>query len=107
MKPVTSRGRVPSPVTALSRHSSARRPSGASSAVRAGRGRDFLYRVGARSRPLPALSALEAPEGRRALEWRMTAQTGDGTRPRDLTGFSRAQIVADVLEHLQRWRLAA
>ncbi|WP_313102108.1 BCCT family transporter [Brevundimonas sp.] len=70
-------------------------------------GRDFLYRVGARSRPLPALSALEAPEGRRALEWRMTAQTGDGTRPRDLTGFSRAQIVADVLEHLQRWRLAA
>ncbi|MFE9084491.1 BCCT family transporter [Brevundimonas sp. NPDC003935] len=70
-------------------------------------GRDFLYRVGARSRPLPALSALEAPEGRRALQWRMTAQTGDGTRPRDLTGFSRAQIVADVLEHLQRWRLAA
>ncbi len=70
-------------------------------------GRDFLYRIGARSRPLPALTALEAPEGRRALEWRMTAQTGDGTRPRDLTGFSRAQIVADVLEHLQRWRLAA
>lgn len=70
-------------------------------------GRDFLYRIGARSRPLPALSALEAPEGRRALEWRMTAQTGDGTRPRDLTGFSQAQIVADVLEHLQRWRLAA
>jgi choline/glycine/proline betaine transport protein len=70
-------------------------------------GRDFLYRIGARSRPLPALSALEAPEGRRALEWRMTAQTGDGTRPRDLTGFSRAQIVADVLEHLQRWRQAA
>lgn len=70
-------------------------------------GRDFLYRIGARSRPLPALTALEAPEGRRALEWRMTAQTGDGTRPRDLTGFSRTQIVADVLEHLQRWRLAA
>ena len=41
------------------------------------------------------------------LEWRMTAQTGDGTRPRDLTGFTRAQIVADVLEHLQRWRQAA
>lgn len=70
-------------------------------------GRDFLYRIGARSRPLPALTALEAPEGRRALEWRMTAQTGDGTRPRDLTGFTRTQIVADVLEHLQRWRLAA
>ncbi|MNY55252.1 hypothetical protein D3C86_1912130 [compost metagenome] len=70
-------------------------------------GRDFLYRIGARSRPLPALTALEAPEARRALEWRMTAQTGDGTRPRDVTGFTRAQIVADVLEHLQRWRLAA
>jgi choline/glycine/proline betaine transport protein len=69
--------------------------------------RDFLYRIGARSRPLPALTALEAPEGRRALEWRMTAQTGDGTRARDLTGFTRAQIVADVLDHLQRWRLAA
>ncbi|MND86319.1 High-affinity choline transport protein [compost metagenome] len=70
-------------------------------------GRDFLYRIGARSRPLPALTALEAPEGRRALEWRMTAQTGDGSRPRDLTGFTRTQIVADVLDHLQRWRLAA
>jgi len=33
--------------------------------------------------------------------------TGDGMRPRDVTGFTRAQIVADVLEHLQRWRLAA
>lgn len=70
-------------------------------------GRDFLYRIGARSRPLPALTALEAPEARRALEWRMTAQTGDGTRARDVTGFTRAQIVADVLDHLQRWRLAA
>ncbi|WP_292035155.1 MULTISPECIES: BCCT family transporter [unclassified Brevundimonas] len=70
-------------------------------------GRDFLYRIGARSRPLPALTALEAPEARRALEWRMMAQTGDGTRARDLTGFTRAQIVADVLDHLQRWRLAA
>ena len=70
-------------------------------------GRDFLYRLGARSRPLPALTALEAPEGRRALEWRLSAVTGDGMRPRDVTGFTRAQIVADVLEHLQRWRLAA
>lgn len=70
-------------------------------------GRDFLYRVGARSRPLPALTALDAPEGRRTLEWRMAAQTGDGTRARDLTGFTRAQIVADVLDHLQRWRQAA
>ena len=70
-------------------------------------GRDFLYRLGARSRPRPALTALEAPESRRALEWRLSAVTGDGTRPRDVTGFTRAQIVADVLEHLQRWRLAA
>src|SRR5690606_36096455 len=70
-------------------------------------GRDFLYRLGARSRPRPALTALEAPEGRRALEWRLGTVTGDGSRPRDVTGFTRAQIVADVLEHLQRWRLAA
>lgn len=70
-------------------------------------GRDFVYRLGARSRPRPALTALEAPEGRRALEWRLSAMTGDGARPRDVTGFTQAQIVADVLEHLQRWRLAA
>ncbi len=71
-------------------------------------GRDFLYRIGTLRRGLcRPLTALEAPEGRRALEWRMTAQTGDGTRARDVTGFTRAQIVADVLEHLQRWRLAA
>ncbi|WP_292094841.1 BCCT family transporter [Brevundimonas sp.] len=69
-------------------------------------GRDFLYRVGMRSRPRPALTALEAPEGRRALEWRMVAQTGDGSRPRDVTGFTRAQLVADVLEQLGLWRLA-
>lgn len=69
-------------------------------------GRDFLYRVGMRSRPRPALTALEAPEGRRALEWRMVAQTGDGARPRDVTGFTRAQLVADVLEQLGLWRLA-
>lgn len=37
----------------------------------------------------------------------MTAQTGDGARPRDITGFTRAQITADVLEQLQRWRQAA
>lgn len=69
-------------------------------------GRDFLYRLGARSRPLPAITPLDAPEGRRAIEWRMTAQTGEGTRPRDVTGFTRQQIVADVLDHLQAWRLA-
>jgi choline/glycine/proline betaine transport protein len=68
-------------------------------------GRDFLYRLGARSRPLPAITPLDAPEGRRAIEWRMTAQTGEGTRPRDVTGFTRQQIVADVLDHLQAWRL--
>ncbi|MBD7941487.1 BCCT family transporter [Brevundimonas guildfordensis] len=70
-------------------------------------GRDFLYRLGVRARPRPALTALDTPEGRRPLEWRMSAVTGDGARPRDVTGFTRAQIVADVLEHLQRWRLAA
>lgn len=35
----------------------------------------------------------------------MTAQTGEGARPRDVTGFTRQQIVADVLDHLQAWRL--
>ncbi len=68
--------------------------------------RVFLYRLGARSRPRPALTARETPERRRELEWRLTAQTGDGGRPHDITGFTRDQIVADVLENLQRWRLA-
>nr|WP_314123420.1 BCCT family transporter [uncultured Brevundimonas sp.] len=67
--------------------------------------RVFVYRLGARSRPRPTMTAREAPEGRRLLEWRLTAQTGDGARPHDITGFTRDQIVADVLEHLQRWRL--
>ncbi|MGV3578546.1 BCCT family transporter [Brevundimonas sp.] len=68
--------------------------------------RVFVYRLGARSRPRPAMTARETPEGRRLLEWRLTAQTGDGSRPHDITGFTTDQIVADVLEHLQRWRLA-
>jgi len=69
-------------------------------------GRDFLYRMGAQSRPRPALTQMEAPVGRRLLEWRLKAQTGDGHRARDITGFTRDQIVADVLDHLERWRFA-
>jgi len=68
--------------------------------------RTFIYRLGARSRPRPAVTQRETPEGRRLLEWRLTAQTGQGERPHDITGFTRDQIVADVLEKLQRWRLA-
>jgi len=67
-------------------------------------GRDFLYRLGPRSRPLPAMTLLDAPESRRAIEWRMMAYTGDGARPHDMTGFTRHQIVADILDHLQTWR---
>jgi len=67
--------------------------------------RVFIYRLGARSRPRPTMTARETPEGRRLLEWRLTAQTGDGVRPHDVTGFTQAQIVADVLEQLRRWRL--
>lgn len=74
--------------------------------VESGAGRDFLYRLGPRSRPLPAATPLNASEGRRAIEWRLTAQTGDGGRPRDVTGFTRAQLTADVLEQLAVWRLA-
>lgn len=66
-------------------------------------GRDFAYRLAAVSRPRPAFSALEAPEGRRALEWRLTAQAGHGRR-RDVTGFTQAQIVADLLTQLELWR---
>lgn len=67
--------------------------------------RVFIYRLGARSRPRPVASQRDAPVGRRLLEWRLTAQTGDGSRPYDVTGFTQNQIVADVLEKLQAWRL--
>ncbi len=68
--------------------------------------RTFVYRIGARSRPRPTMTARETSQGRRLLEWRLMAQTGDGVRPHDITGFTQDQIVADVLEQLQRWRLA-
>lgn len=68
--------------------------------------RTFVYRIGARSRPRPTMTARETSQGRRLLEWRLMAQTGDGARPHDITGFTHDQIVADVLEQLQRWRLA-
>ena len=68
--------------------------------------RTFVYRIGARSRPRPTMTARETSQGRRLLEWRLMAQTGDGARPHDITGFTQDQIVADVLEQLQRWRLA-
>lgn len=67
--------------------------------------RTFVYRIGARSRPRPTMTARETSQGRRLLEWRLMAQTGDGARPHDITGFTQDQIVADVLEQLQRWRL--
>ena len=65
----------------------------------------FHYRLVARERPRPAMTALDAPERRRAMEWRLSARSDDGSQPRDVTGFTRDQIVEDVLEHLQRWRL--
>ena len=69
-------------------------------------GPDFHYRLTAHERPRPALTALEAPERRRKMEWRLSARSDDAGRPRDVTGFTRDQLVADVLEHLQRWRTA-
>lgn len=68
-------------------------------------GRAFRYHLIARERPRPAMTALDAPERRRAMEWRLAARSDDVTGPRDVTGFTRDQIVADVLDHLHRWRL--
>jgi choline/glycine/proline betaine transport protein len=76
---------------------------GAALKVRHAAGRDFDYRLAATSRPLPAFSALDAPEGRRAQEWRLTAQAGSSRR-RDVTGFTREQIVSDILAQLELWR---
>ncbi len=69
-----------------------------------GEGRHFHYRLTARERPLPAMTALDAPEKRRTMEWRLSARSDDVARPRDVTGFTRDQLVADVLDHLHRWR---
>ncbi|MEG1453530.1 BCCT family transporter [Brevundimonas sp.] len=70
------------------------------------KGTSFYYRVSPRSRPRPALTASEARQNRRLNEWRMVVNSSDGKRARDITGFTREQIVSDVLEHLQRWRAA-
>lgn len=77
---------------------------GASLTVDVTEGRAFHYRLSAIRRPRPALSALDAPEGRRAMEWRLSARSDDAGRARDVTGFTRDQLVEDVLDHLQRWR---
>ena len=67
----------------------------------------FLYRLAAEARPLPAYTALEAPEGRRSQEWRLTARVGPNGRARDVTGFTHDQLVADVLDQLGQWRRTA
>lgn len=69
-------------------------------------GRVFLYRLGARSRPLPTMTASDAVRSKALFEWRLTAQGGEGERPHDVTGFTQQQIVADILERLRRWRLS-
>lgn len=38
------------------------------------------------------------------MEWRLSASSDDVARPRDITGFTQEQLVADVLGHLERWR---
>lgn len=83
----------------------ARDESGLSLTAASGTGQAFHYRLSARERPRPAMTALDAPERRRAMEWRLSARSDDVTRPRDVTGFTRDQIVADVLDHLHRWRM--
>ncbi|WP_426050672.1 BCCT family transporter [Brevundimonas sp. SL161] len=64
----------------------------------------FHYRLCPRERPRPVVTSRDAPERRRATEWRLSAHSDGVTRPRDLTGFTAQQIVADVLAHLQSWR---
>ncbi len=64
----------------------------------------FAYRLAAAARPLPAFTALDAPEPRRTQEWRLMARTGPADRGRDVTGFTRDQLIADVLEELDRKR---
>lgn len=67
----------------------------------------FAYRLVASARPLPAFTALEAPEPRRTHEWRLLARVGPTDRGHDVTGFTTDQLIADVLERLDQWRRAA
>ncbi|WP_324749732.1 BCCT family transporter [Sphingomonas sp. LY54] len=67
-------------------------------------GRSFVYRLYARSRPLPAFTPVDAPEMRRNLTWALAAQVEGDARVRDMTDLSRDQIAHDVLEQLERWR---
>jgi len=55
-------------------------------------------------RPLPAYTFLDAPEGRRSQEWRLIFRIGEGGRSRDVTGFTRSQLVGDVLGELLKVR---
>jgi len=71
----------------------------------AGSGRVFKYRLTARERPRAALSALDTPGRARATVWRLSAGSDDAKRPRDVTGFTSEQIIADVLDHLHRWQV--
>ncbi|SEI77269.1 choline/glycine/proline betaine transport protein [Sphingomonas sp. OV641] len=75
--------------------------------IELGGGQQFHYRLRARSRPLAAYTALEAPEARRSMTWAMHADTGPGSRSRDLSGYSEEQIAADVLTQLEAWRTRA
>ena len=67
----------------------------------------FRYNLSARERARPPLTAREAPERRRTMEWRLSAHSDDAARTRDVTGFTTEQIIEDVLEHLGRWRHGA
>lgn len=82
-----------------------RDPDGVTLSAPAG-GFPFAYRLTAAARPLPAFTALEAPEPRRTQEWRLMARAGDAGRGRDVTGFTRDQLIADVLERLDQQRRA-
>ncbi|MFN3521519.1 MAG: BCCT family transporter [Phenylobacterium sp.] len=64
----------------------------------------FTYRLAAEARPLPAYSFLEAPEPRRTQEWRLVARHAADERRHDVTGLSRDQLIADVVERLRQWR---
>ncbi|WP_374471672.1 BCCT family transporter [Phenylobacterium sp.] len=80
--------------------------SGAQLSVWFADGATFEYSLAAVARPRPAYTPLEAPEGRRGQEWRLVARVpGVGRdRGRDVTGFTRNQLIADVLDQLEQWR---
>ncbi|KTR06167.1 transporter [Aureimonas ureilytica] len=79
---------------------------GISLTVQAEGTRNFVYAVAPAARPAMMFSAAEAsrPEARREQVWTARTSFSDGSRGYDVLGFSRDDLIADVLAQFERYR---